>query len=205
VGINATPLPVQTPPAHDHASAVVTGTLAGVGTGLVFACFGWMNVVLWGSVASALTTTAGSTTASVASGTGISAGMTVVSANVPPGTTWATFSGTSGTLAIPPAATAAGILGGTDNSAVYEAVAVVATVQLERTFDGGNTWIICGVGGAGSQAIYVNPQAISVTNMEPERGISYRFNCTAYTSGTINYRMSATGIPNRTFSPGGNA
>ena len=33
-------------------------------------------------------------------------------------------------------------------------------------------------------------RALNVAWAEPERGVLYRFNCTAYTSGTINYRMS---------------
>jgi hypothetical protein len=28
---------------------------------------------------------------------------------------------------------------------------------------------------------------------QPEREVLYRLNCTAYSSGTINYRLSATG------------
>jgi hypothetical protein len=72
--------------------------------------------------------------------------------------------------------------------------AMVGTVRLERSFDGGTTWVVCGVGGAGSQASYtLNGADISVVAAEPEKGVLYRLNCTAYTSGTINYRMSATG------------
>jgi hypothetical protein len=29
--------------------------------------------------------------------------------------------------------------------------------------------------------------------MEPEKGVLYRLNCIAFTSGTINYRISTTG------------
>ena len=71
------------------------------------------------------------------------------------------------------------------------------TVQLERSFDGGTTWIICGVGGGGQQAIYTSAGTgtdYSFTANEPERGVGYRLHCTAYTSGTINYRLSTTGV-----------
>lgn len=70
-----------------------------------------------------------------------------------------------------------------------------ATVRLERSFDGGTTWIVCGVGGSGAQAIYTSTGTgsdVSIVVGEPELGVMYRLNCTAYTSGTINYRMSTT-------------
>jgi hypothetical protein len=67
-------------------------------------------------------------------------------------------------------------------------------VRLERTFDGGTTWIVCGIGGDGTQAIWTGAGAdLSVIVGEPEKGVAYRLNCTAYVSGTVNYRMSATG------------
>jgi hypothetical protein len=70
------------------------------------------------------------------------------------------------------------------------------SVQIERSFDGGTTWIVAGVGGAGAQAVYATATGadVSIVCMEPERGVAYRLHCTAYVSGTINYRMSATGI-----------
>jgi hypothetical protein len=69
-----------------------------------------------------------------------------------------------------------------------------ATVQLERSFDGGTTWAVAGVGGDGTQAVYSTPNKdVSVLASEPEKGVLYRLDCTAYTSGTINYRLSTTG------------
>lgn len=77
-----------------------------------------------------------------------------------------------------------------------------ATVRIERSFDGGTTWIVAGVGGGGQQASYNTPnQDVSVVYTEPERGVLYRLNCTSYTSGTINYRMSTTGSAALTWSP----
>ena len=67
------------------------------------------------------------------------------------------------------------------------------TVRLERSFDGGTTWIVCGIGGGGAQAIWATGTDVSVIVGEPEMGVLYRLNCTALASGPINYRMSATG------------
>lgn len=67
------------------------------------------------------------------------------------------------------------------------------TVRLERSFDGGTTWIVCGIGGAGVQAVYNTGTDVSVVVGDPERGVLYRLNCTAFVSGPINYRMSTTG------------
>lgn len=77
-----------------------------------------------------------------------------------------------------------------------------ATIRLERSFDGGTTWYVAGVGGAGQQAIYNTPnQDVSVVVIEPEQGVLYRLNCSAYTSGTINYRMSTTSSGGTTWHP----
>lgn len=201
MGKQLIPPAVQTPPAGDQANSVVQGTFTAVGIGLPFSVYGYFNMTLWGSVATSLTTTAASANASVVSGSGISVGMTVTSVNVPAGTTWLTFSGTSGTLAFPPGHTSAEVVTGTDAAATFAAVAVAATVQLERTHDGGSTWLIAGVGGGGLQAIYVNPQAFTVGTNESERGISYRLNCTAYSSGTLNYRLAGTSLARTTYGP----
>ena len=71
------------------------------------------------------------------------------------------------------------------------------SVQLERSFDGGTTWIICGVGGSGAQAVYASTGTgadVSVTGNEVERGVCYRLHCTAVSEGPINYRISTTGV-----------
>jgi hypothetical protein len=189
---------VGTPPAGDQANAVLSGSFSAVGPSQPLALWGSFNFLLWGSVNTSLTTTSGSLTASVVSGTGIAAGQAVNSVNVPPGTTWASFSGTSGTLALPPGVTSAAIVTGTDAAAIIAAVAWTGTVAIERSFDGGTTWLIVGVGGGGTGAVYIGAtQAatpVSITGAEPERQVLYRANCTAY-SGTvpINYRFSTTG------------
>ena len=64
----------------------------------------------------------------------------------------------------------------------------VATVQLEKSFDGGTTWLPVSRDAAGTVASWTAPANIVVT--EPELDILYRLNCTAFTSGTVNYRIS---------------
>ncbi len=181
-----------TPPTGDKANAVVTGTFGAIGPSAPFAFRGPMNVAIWASVNTALTTTANSNAASVASGTGIAAGQAVKSANVPAGTTWLTFSGTSGTLAFPPGFTSANVVTGVDASASFTGAAIlwVGTIQVERSFDGGYTWIPANIGGAGQVAQYAAGTPVSLTFGEPEKFVLYRLNCIAYTSGTINYRIS---------------
>jgi hypothetical protein len=60
------------------------------------------------------------------------------------------------------------------------------SVQLERSFDG-SAWLP--ITAAGMQ-LYVWSAPASEVAEEPEYGVLYRLNCTAYASGTINYRMS---------------
>lgn len=66
----------------------------------------------------------------------------------------------------------------------------VGTVRLERSFDGGTTWVPCTVDAAGDYASYSVPASLTVT--EAENGMLYRINCTAYTSGSISYRLSSS-------------
>ncbi len=278
LGVGASGLP----PAGDKANAVVTGQITAVGPTAPFAFLGPINVSIWASLGVTLTTTAGSLSASVGSGTGVNKGQAVNSVNVPRGTTWGAFSGTSGTLAIPPitltgniaasepqitnlastdglvgaavtgpyipagttvtsittAAVAAtndnpGVLGtvtlsanptttpvqparlpfvfartgnaitvsGADANATLtgglvagtQVISFVATIQIERSFDGGQTWLPCNIGGNGVLAQYTAGTPVSLTFGEPEREVLYRLNCLAYTSGTINYRFSENG------------
>lgn len=66
----------------------------------------------------------------------------------------------------------------------------VGSAQLECSFDGGTTWIVVSNDTAGDGAIYTAPCKLSP--YEPEKGVLYRWNCTAFTSGTVNYRLSQT-------------
>lgn len=64
----------------------------------------------------------------------------------------------------------------------------VATVQLERSFDNGDNWFVCSSDASGTTASWSAP--FSVVAEEPTPGVLYRLNCTAYTSGTVTYRIS---------------
>jgi hypothetical protein len=81
----------------------------------------------------------------------------------------------------------------TDSAAVYvgNELTFSGTIQLERSFDGGHTWIPCFAWWGGSQLKWTTE--MSTVLMEPEKGVLYRLNCVAYTSGTMNYRISTTG------------
>ena len=63
-----------------------------------------------------------------------------------------------------------------------------ATVKLERSFDAGVSWQVVSKNSNGDEAAYSAPIGIKLE--EWERGVKYRLNCTAYTSGTVNYRLS---------------
>ena len=266
------------PPAGDQANAVLSGSFAAVGPSAPFAFRGPMNLSIWASYNTALTTTAGSLNASVAVAGALAVGNGINSANVPPGTTIGTIVGTNITLKIPPISlsgfinaasnqmtgvvqtdglTGATVTGpniptgttvlavitpsvprsrhnpqgtpgviqlsanptgttsdpnkpdvftfqrngasitttGADAAALFTGVEIVysATVQLERSFDGGATWLVANVGGSGVLAQWGTGTPVAVTFGEPEKMVLYRLNTIAYTSGTINYRISETG------------
>lgn len=64
----------------------------------------------------------------------------------------------------------------------------VGTVVIERSFDSGTTWSVVSRDTAGNQCAYTAPASFSL--MELESSVQYRTRCSAYTSGTINTRLS---------------
>ncbi len=292
LGVSASGLPALA----DKASAVLTGQITAVGPTAPFAFRGPMNLAIYASVNTALTTTKGSLAATVASATGLAAGAAINSANAPPGATVGVLAGTNVTIALPPvtlfasglttqdaniilppgsnvaslvgatvtvdaeypsaqatlpanttvtaviqadAAPTAGNNGipgivtlsaaptasptnvgtvplvfvrngnaiattGADANAIFTGASVDynATVQIERSFDGGNTFLLCNIGDAGTLAQFNAGTPVAVTFGEPEREVLYRVNCIAYVSGTINYRISQTGGANEAISIG---
>lgn len=275
------------PPAGDQATAVLSGTFTAVGPTQPFAFRGPMNLALYASVVSALTVTAGSLAATVASATGLAAGSAINSTLVPPGTTVGALSGLNVTLAIPPitlpglvsvsaplitglpstaglsgaAVTGPGIPAGTTVLAVTVAavpatnnspgspgtvrisanpttapvttggapslytfartgnavaasgadaaasftgqgVTFTGSIQIERSFDGGATYLLCNIGGGGQLAVYTAGTPISLTFGEPEKQVLYRLNCTVLSAGNINYRISQTGGANESLAIG---
>jgi hypothetical protein len=292
IGVAASGLPPQ----RDQANAVISGQITAIGPQAPFAFRGPMNLAIWASINTALTVTAGSTAATVASGTGLAAGVAINSSLVPPGTTASVVAGTNVTLAPPPvtlwcklradgqvetpaAYPTAALLGstvtipsgvvnatlpsgtkvnvinrssvaptggpgsgspgvtglvqltaaptavpsnagalppvegpiplvfavtgnailtsGADAAATFTGGAVSwnGTLQLERSFDGGSTFVVCNVGTGGTLAQWIGATVtpISICFGEPEKNVLYRFNQTVYSSGTINYRVSQTG------------
>lgn len=63
-----------------------------------------------------------------------------------------------------------------------------ATVVLQRSFDNGSTWITVSKPDL-TDASFTAGASFSVE--EPEAGVRYRLNCTAYTSGTVTYRLGS--------------
>lgn len=281
------------PPLGDQASAVLADVFTAVGPSAPFAFRGPMNLLLYASGVTALTTTAASLAATVASATGLAVGSAINSKNVPPGTTIGVLAGTNVTLALPPVtypaqlntqnatvilppgsnvnalkgatvkvastASPATLPAGTtvlaivqadvaptnaspgvpgiiqlsavpltvpinngpvplvfgrngnaitatsaDAAAAFTGMGVVWTgsVQLERSFDGGNLYTLCNIGAAGTLAQFPAGTPVSVTFGEPEKNVLYRLNCTALTGGNINYRISQTGGANEALAIG---
>ena len=62
-----------------------------------------------------------------------------------------------------------------------------ATIQLERSFDAGTTWLP--ITAAGTQ-LYRWSAPASESASDDETGVRYRLDCTYFSSGTINYRIS---------------
>lgn len=277
------------PNAGDGANAVASGVLSAVGPSAPFSFRGPMNLELWASYNTALTTTLASLTATIGAAGALAIGSSINSANVLPGSTLKTITGTSITIAPPPLSfwstilangqvtippgtagvfaalllgatvalqsnvagvtlpagtTVTGIIqndvaatnisagrpailqlsnpptgltpnngtiplvftptansvvtAGADALASFTGAAIVytGTVQLERSFDGGRTWLVCNVGSGGTLAQWNAGTPVSITFGEPEKNVLYRLNALAYTGiagTTLNYRISQTG------------
>lgn len=78
-----------------------------------------------------------------------------------------------------------GVTAGKFNALVYGTF--VGTVVLERTFDNGTTWVAAR-DGAGNAISLTAPGSYALQECEP--GTAYAWRCSAFTSGTINCRLS---------------
>lgn len=93
---------------------------------------------------------------------------------------------------------AAGISTSAGSDASFTGEAIVATgntYYIEKSFDGGATWIVANTA-AGTLAKFTAGTPFSVLIDEPELGVLYRVNCSVYASvsgTTFNYRISTTG------------
>lgn len=96
------------------------------------------------------------------------------------------------------ALSSSGLTSGTDANAVFTGAAIGMTggIQVERSFDGGQTWIVANVGGSGGLAQYSTASPVSIAFGEPEKQTLYRLNLTALSAAagnSLHYRISATG------------
>jgi hypothetical protein len=65
-------------------------------------------------------------------------------------------------------------------------------VEIERSTDDGATWFTISRDSAGNPALYATATlGFNGFVDEPEFGIKYRLNCSAFTSGTITYRLGS--------------
>ena len=219
----ANPSNGKSPNANDVANGVVTTTQNTPNNGgftaqgqvsQPFTFYGAVNIALYPVVTTTLTTQAASSNATVASGTGLGVGDTIISTLVPAGATIAsttTFNvGTITTVQIGGLSTIqiGGLTAGSDVAAMFVGpcvggasnYAAVATIALEKSYDGGTTWITCGIGGGGTPATYQFggssglTDAVSFIFAEPEVNVAYRLNCRQWTSGVIKFRLSASGL-----------
>lgn len=62
------------------------------------------------------------------------------------------------------------------------------SVQLERSWDTGVTWVPVSASQLGTTAAYTYPISLSFQEIEP--GMLYRLNCTSFSSGPIQYRIA---------------
>ena len=65
------------------------------------------------------------------------------------------------------------------------------TVAIERSLDDEATWQVVSQDSTGAAASYTSASDVAFNGMleEPDSDIPYRLNCTAYTSGDINWRI----------------
>ena len=162
----------------------LTGTLTAIGPSNSTACYGNFNVNVWGSIAFTLNTTLNSNSTTVTNaGSGLAVGQTINSTYVSAGSTAIVVAGNSVTLSSNATGTGA-------SASVFEDTGFTATVRVEKSYDGGVTWLAANEPGTVTAASFTAQASMEM--FEPELGVYYRLNCTAYTSGTINYRISAS-------------
>lgn len=94
---------------------------------------------------------------------------------------------------------------GVDAAAIItgSTIGLTGVVQLERSFDGGATWLVCNIGGAGALAQWNTTSPISLAFGEPENMVLYRLNLVSVTPATnvaLKYRISEAGQAARTLS-----
>jgi hypothetical protein len=200
------------PPAGDRANQVLAGEFAAIGVSQPINVYGAFNFSIDGVITGTLKTSAARSVAAfvpaVAGADFFPINASIVSTLLPPGAyitaITTTGAGTIGTVQLGglSAAQIAAIATGSDAAAQIKGLVPEATIQLERTFDGGYSYVVAGVGGLGQPASYVLgaggsdiPNPVSVVAAEPEVGVGYRFKCTAFTGAvSVRYRLSISGL-----------
>lgn len=68
----------------------------------------------------------------------------------------------------------------------------IGTVHIEKSFNDGSTYFVSSKNSDGNAASYTTASNVAFNGHidEPMSRIKYRLNCTAYTSGSINYRIT---------------
>lgn len=201
------------PPKGDRANAVIQGTFTAAGqVSQPFPLYGAFNVVMYGAASLSLITGAATATATindpntVLTGLALAPGQGISAASVPQGAVIASLSTThiggftTVTLGGLTTSQIAGLTVST-TAAILTGIGITptASVALERCFDGGATWITCGVGALGQPAVYdFGPAAInnpvSFVVADPEFEVQYRLNCLALSGSVpLDYRISTSG------------
>ncbi len=102
---------------------------------------------------------------------------------------------TQGVAASAGTSVATAFLGGFN--AALSAEAFVGTVRFEKSYDGGTTWITVAQDAAGTAASYAlnwaSATSMNLAMCEVEPSVYWRVRCTAFTSGTLTYRLSQGG------------
>lgn len=62
------------------------------------------------------------------------------------------------------------------------------TAAIQRSFNGGTTWVTVSQSADGTAAAY--SASVSMSLFEPEEGVYWRVNVTSFTSGSCTYRIS---------------
>ncbi|MEI6281979.1 MAG: hypothetical protein WCP82_04580 [Alphaproteobacteria bacterium] len=171
--------------------------------------YGAFNLSMYGVIVGSLATVAGSVNATFDPKASLAPGQGLYGANVPPGTLVTSLTtsgvGTMATVQLGGLSTSqvGTITSGTDATALLTGTGIyptAATVELQRTFDGGYTWVTAGIGGGGQPASYAFGAAgitneVSFVASEPELGVGYRLVCTAFSGTTrLDYRLSISGL-----------
>lgn len=201
--------PITDSPANtdEGANQILEGVFSGVGPSRPIPVYGAFNFNLFGSVSYTIHFQAGSAVTTVTNGALMAAGQSVVATGLPPGATIASLSTVqvSGLTTVTIGGLSTAQIGTITAGAIVgvfvgAGVTPTATINLERTFDGGYTWIPAGIGNAGQPATYQFGSAaidnpLSAVGAEPEVHVGYRFNCTAFSGAVnVNYRLSISGL-----------